>query len=182
MQLIQTVAPAQEPISLEDTKDFLRVLDTDSDNLITSLIVAVREHVENVTNRQLERATFELLASDFISKLPKNPISSIEKIEYMNADGNYVLLDASTYYLYERNGIGYISYSEIPNILDHKQAVKITFISGYVTVPETIKQYIRITVSNLFENKEPWVIGASVAKINGELIENLLSPHKIRSI
>jgi len=182
MQLVQIVAPAQEPISLSDAKDFLRVLDNDSDVLISSLIVAVREHVENVTNRQLESATYELYADDFVSKLPKNPISSIEKIEYMGSEGNYILLDASTYYLYERNGIGYISYSEIPNILNHKKAVKITFTAGYETVPEAIKQYMKVKISTLFENREQFVIGVSISEFGNKFIDNLLVPYKVRTV
>ena len=182
MQIIQTVSPTSEPITLTEAKEFLRVLDNDSDTLIASLIVAVREHVENVTNRQLEVATFEILADDFICKLPKNPINSVSKVEYMDADGVYQTLDSLTYYLYEKNGVGYINYSEIPSYLDHEQAIKITFISGYIEVPEAIKQYIKVKISTLFENRESYVIGVSIAEFGSKFIENLLASYKVRSI
>ena len=182
MQVVQTVAPTAEPVTLEEAKEFMRILDTDSDTLISSLIAVCREHVENITNRQLGVATFELTVSDFISKLPKNPIKSIEKIEYMGVDGNYLTLDSSTYYMYERHGIGYISYSEVPNILEHQKAVKITFIAGYELVPEAIKQYIKVKASTLYENRESYVVGVSIAEFGNEFVENLLSSYKIRSI
>lgn len=182
MQLIQTVAPVEEPLSLLEVKEFLRVLDDDSDALINSLIIAVREHIENVTNRQLEVATFEIIASDFISKLPKGTINSVLKIEYMDDNGVYKILDSSSYYLYERNGVGYISYSEIPTISDHKQAVKISFTCGYDVVPESIKQYMKVKISTLYENREQFVIGVSIADFGSKFIENLLLPYKIKSI
>ena len=182
MQLIQTVAPAQEPITLDEAKAFIRILDDEDDLLIGTLISAVREHVENVTNRQLGSATFELYASDFITKLPKNPVASISKIEYMDENGSYTELDNTTYYLYEHNGIGCINYSDIPTVKDHKKAVKITFVSGYASVPEAIKAYMKVKISTLYENREEFVIGASIAEFGNEFVENLLSSYKVRSL
>lgn len=193
MRLVQTVAPVQEPISLTEAKDFLRVLDNDSDALISSLIVAVREHVENVTNRQLESATFELYAETFISKLPKNPINSILKIEYMDEFGFYNTLDPLLYYLYEEYGIKKIMFldmdvnfnftdSKFPTIQKHKEAVKITFTSGYTTVPEAIKQYMKVKISTLYENREQFVIGVPISEFGHSFVENLLSPYKVRSL
>ena len=185
MQLVQTVAPLVEPLTLDEAKDFLRVLDNDSDTLISSMISAVREHVQNVTNRQLEVATYELYADSFISALSKNPIKSIDKIEYMDANGDYLLLDSNLYYLYEDLEVGHIDYLQLvsapyPNIQDHKKAVKITFTCGYDKVPEAIKAYMRVKISTLFENREEFVIGAPIAEFGSRFIENLLSPYKIK--
>jgi len=182
MQLVQTVAPTQEPITLEEAKAFLRIIDNDEDLLIATLISTVREHVENITNRQLENATFELYDCFLPYKLPKNPIVSIDKIEYMDAVGDYVELDSDTYYLYENNGVGYINYSEIPTTIDHKKAFKLTLTCGYSEVPEAIKSYMKVKISTLYENREEFVIGASISQFGGKFIEDLLSSYKIRSI
>ena len=182
MQLIQTVAPLTEPLTLEEVKEFLRVLDNDSDTLISALIIAVREYVENITNRQLEVATFEIISEDLFSQLPKGSLKSVEKIEYLDEALNYVEFDTSKYYTYINNGIGYISFSEAPTIQDHKQAVKVTFVCGYDVVPEAIKAYMKVKISTLFENREQFVIGASISDFGSGFIENLLSPYKIRNI
>ena len=182
MQLIQTVAPIKEPITLDEAKDFLRVLNADSDTLINSLIIVCREHIENATNRQLESATFELIASDFICKLPKGTLQSISSIEYKDANGDYITLSTDSYYSYERNGESFIEYLAKPLIASHKKAVKITYVCGYDSVPESIKQYMKVKISTLFENRESYVIGASIAEFGSEFVENLLSPYKIRSI
>ena len=182
MQLIQTVAPLSEPLALEEVKEFLRVLDTDSDVLISALIVAVREYVENITNRQLGVATFELLSEDLFSALPKGSLKAVDKIEILDETLTYVEFDTSKYYTYINNGIGYISFSEVPTIQDHKQAVKVTFTCGYDVVPETIKAYMKVKISTLFENREQFVIGASISEFGSSFIENLLSPYRIRNI
>jgi len=182
MQLIQTVAPIAEPLTLVEVKAFLRILDDTDDLLLGTLITTIRSHVENITNRQLGSATFELYASDFVTKLPKNPIDSISKIEYMDANGNYILLDNTTYYLYENNGLGRIDYDTIPTVQDHKKAVKITFISGYTTIPEAIKSYMKVKIATLYENREEYVIGANIAEFGNKFVENLLSSYKVRSI
>src|ERR1035441_6253395 len=43
--------PSVEPISLAQAKNFLRVFNTDDDDLISMLITAAREEVENFTSR-----------------------------------------------------------------------------------------------------------------------------------
>ena len=182
MQLIQTVAPLTETLTLEDVKEFLRVLDDDSDTLISALIVTVREHVENVTNRQLEVATFELTNESLFSSLPKGSLKEVLKVEYLNSSLDYVEFDATKYYAYSENGIGEIFYQEYPTLQDHKQAVKVTFTCGYDVVPEAIKAYMKVKISTLFENREQFVIGASISEFGSSFIENLLSPYKIRNI
>ena len=82
--LVQIVAPLTEAITTADAKVFLRIMGTQDDALINSMIAQATKHVENIINRQLMRATYELYTDGFITKLPKNPIQSIEKIEYMD--------------------------------------------------------------------------------------------------
>ena len=47
----KTVEPEAEPLSTDDAKDHLCILNTDHDGTVDTLIVAAREFVENVTNR-----------------------------------------------------------------------------------------------------------------------------------
>jgi len=182
--LVQTVAPVIEPLSLADAKEFLRVLNPDDDSLITSLIVASREFAENITNRQLKTATFELYCTGFMDglKLPKNPVSSIVSIEYLDENEVYQTIDSSTYYLYEANGVATILFKTLPSVTvaDHKKSVKITFIGGYTNVPESIVQWMKIKVATLYENREELVVGVSVAEMPKSLIDNMLNQYRVK--
>ncbi|MBL4730784.1 MAG: phage head-tail connector protein [Sulfurimonas sp.] len=179
MQVVQIVAPTTESITLIEAKAFVRVLHDDDNILIKELIDSTCEHTQEILNRQLEVATYELYTDDFISKLPKNPISSILKIEYMDATGAYVELDSDTYYLYENNGIGYIHYESTPSVLQHKKAVKITFVCGYYKIPSPIKSYMRVLIATAYEHREKYVIGVVVSEFNDGLISQLLKPYRI---
>lgn len=179
MQVVQTVAPASTSVSLIDAKAFLRILHSDEDALITDIIKSVEEHTQNILNRQLEVATYELYTNDFISKLPKNPIKEVLKIEYMGEDGQYLELNSSTYYLYEIDGIGYISYSEVPLFLEHQKAIKITFSCGYDSVPFAIKSYMKVKIATYYEYREEYVIGTITSDFSDGYIHDLLKPYRI---
>lgn len=181
MQLTLVTPPAQPVISLTDAKGFLRILHSDDDSIITDMVSAVTEHVQNILNRQLGVATYELYADGLISKLPKNPIREILSIEYLDASGNYVTLDSSAYYLYERYGVGYVSYSDIPTLQEHQRALKITFSCGYDVVPQPILSYMRVKVSTLYENREEYVIGSIISEFDNKFIKNLLTSYKVHS-
>lgn len=184
MQLIQTVAPTKEPITLDEAKLFMHIIEDDEDDLITSMIVASREYAENYTNRQLETATFELITDGLVQdfKLPKNPVQSISKIEYMDLEGNYQTLDTSNYYLFVDYGVSKIHFEEFPSHKEDKRAIKITFISGYATVPSSIKTYMKMLVSTVYENREHYVIGASIETNANPMLDKMLDFYRIKPI
>jgi len=86
MNLVQKVAPLSEPLSLEDAKTFMHILENDEDTLIESFISGAREYAENYTNRQLMTATFELTNEIIYSgfALPKNPVPIVEPVPVVN--------------------------------------------------------------------------------------------------
>lgn len=54
----QTVAPAEEPVTLAEAKAHLRVSGTDEDAYIDALVKAARGRAESLTRRQLITATY----------------------------------------------------------------------------------------------------------------------------
>ena len=188
--IIQKVAPTQTDIdyilSLEEAKRFLKVIDTEDDEDIQSFINSAITEAEDITNRQFASATYELYLSNFPRenfKFPKNPVQEIVSIEYMDLEGNYQVIDSSSYYLFREYEVGKIVFNTTPNvqIKNHKQAVKITFKSGYLNkFPADIKQWLKVRVSTLFEYKEELVIGTIVAKTNH--VDAILQRYKIRSV
>ena len=184
MDLVQTVAPIEEPITLQVAKDFLRVIETDDDTEIQAMITSAREYAENYTNRQIKSATYELYLEEFSEtiQLPKNPIQSITSIEYMDESGVYQTLDSASYYTYLDNEITTIFFEDMPDHKDHKRAIKITFVSGYSAVPESITAYIKILVSTLYENRELYIIGVSVDKLANPMALKMLDMYRVQPI
>lgn len=187
--IIQKVAPLQEDInkilSLDEAKSFMRIVSADEDKEIESYMKAAIADAEGITNRQFAKATYELYLSNFPwenYKLPKNPINEIVSIEYMDLEGNYQTIDPSTYYLFSKYEVGHITFNVFPNfkIKNHKKAVRITFVSGYLKdFPMDLKQWLKVRVSTLYENREEITLGVSVSKNNH--VDSILKRYRIRS-
>ena len=182
MYLVQTVSPTNEPLSLVNAKAFMRIIESDDDVTITSMIKSSREYAENYTNRQFEVATYELFTNGFIQdmEMPKNPIKTLAKIEYMDENGTYQILDSSFYYLYGENDIFKIHFEQTISHKVHKNAIKFTFDSGYATVPEGIIAYLMVLVSTLYENRELYIVGVSIDKIANPMIHKMLDMYRVQ--
>lgn len=184
MYLVQTVAPIQEPVSLEEAKDFMRILENDDDASILSMIKSATSYAENFTNRQFEQATYELFAEHWTQDicLPKNPIKTLDKIEYMDNNGVYQILDSANYYLYGEYDIFKVHFDKTESHKCHKNAIKYTFVSGYDAVPEEIKSFILVLVSTLYENRELYVIGASIETEANPIAMRMLKMYRVQPI
>lgn len=184
MNLIQTVAPTKEPITLEQAKDFMHIIENDEDTLIESMIVAAREYAENYINRQLEVATFELINETIYCgfELPKSPVKSVTKIEYMDEDGNYQTMSTDDYYVYVDYGISKLHINQMPTHKQDKRAFKITFVSGYDVIPASIIAHMKMSISTMYENREQYLIGASIEVNANPLLDKMLDMYRVRPI
>jgi len=96
-----------EPITLAEAKNFLRVDHDDDDNLISSLITASRQMCEEYTRRVLVTTTID----EYFDKFPKNswnnlsnliylsrgPVASITSVKYVDEIGSEVTLSSDQY-------------------------------------------------------------------------------------
>lgn len=159
MYTVQTVAPVEKIITLEQAKSFAIVDIGDDDLLIEAMITTASDYVENYCNRQFLNATFELYNDCFIQDMviPKGKIDSIVSVEYMDENEVYQTLDTEDYYLFGDCDRFRLHLNTIPTIARNKNAIKITFIAGYggaVDVPEAIKSYVKIKVKDLYEYRD----------------------------
>lgn len=67
MGLVLITPPAVEPVCLADVKAFLRIEDDTEDQIITDLITAAREYLENRTGRAFITQTWQLTDDGFPS-------------------------------------------------------------------------------------------------------------------
>lgn len=157
--------PSQEPLSLQETKTFLRVDHNDEDSQISLLIQDARERAERVTGRQLVTATWVLKLSDFLPViyLPNPPLQSVGSIQYIDTAGDTQTLATTEYLVDAVSEPGRITeaYSKTwPSVRAQMNAVTITYIAGYGTpsnVPAGLRSRLLAAVAHTYEHRESGV-------------------------
>jgi uncharacterized phiE125 gp8 family phage protein len=135
------------------------------DSLLTGLIQAAREYVEDYQNRALCTQTWELVLDswpvrDYV-ELPKPPLQSIVSIKYKDkagtestwADTNYIVdPDSFLGRVVLADGISWPTATLYP-----AGGIRIQFVAGYglaADVPQTIRQAMLLLIGHLYENRE----------------------------
>lgn len=188
MHLDLVSAPAAEPVSLADAKAHLRVDGTDENNLITSLIVAARQFVENHCEIALITQTLRLTLPAFAAaiRLPRPPVSGITQIEYVNTAGTVVTVMNNGNSLWRLSAgpmqpivTPYFNTSW-PDTAAVPDAVKITYTAGFgaaaTDVPQAIRQAMLLLIGHWYKTREaagPVLADAPFA------VTALLAPYKV---
>ncbi len=184
MKLKLISEPLALPVTIDEAKDFYRVIETDEDDVITMTITAATEKAEQITNRQLVQATYELYFDSFQNtiKIPRPPLVSVGKIEYIDVNGDVTLFTDYTLDDIEDPAVIYID--DIPSDVETEgiNNVIVTFTSGYETTPSAIKSWILIYGLTIFENRENIAIGVSVDDSQKQYYDHLLDSYRIMPI
>ena len=150
MKLIQVTEPTL-PISLEEVKTFLRVLHSEDDTRIQSLISSVAKMAMEYTNRQIGVATFELYLDDVGESiaLPRSPIGSLDGFDYF--DGNtWVAMD----YKFDDKSTPPLVYPE-KSLGEDVNKYRLQFTAGYSTLPPSFKNWMLLKIEELYDGEVP---------------------------
>lgn len=166
-------------VALSNVKTFLRVLTSDDDTLINSLVQTATLYAQRYTNTQIMSASFELYTSVLPNgfKMPKNPISSIVSIEVMDEDGTYASF--TDFYTYMQNGVTLLHVENLSIPKEHEEAIKITFVCGYDECPLDIASWINVKVASLYEFREMYTNGA-IVEMPKSFVDCMLDQHRVR--
>lgn len=162
--LVQSVAPAEEPITLAEAKTHMRVETdyTDENSLIEdALIPAARQYCETVTGRQFITATWVMKMDEFprVIWLPRPPALTVTSITYVDTAGDSQTVTAANYTLdtYATKARITEAYGEVwPSTQSIANAVTVTYTAGYgaaSTVPESLKAAIKMVVADMYEHR-----------------------------
>lgn len=170
--LVTTVAPTVDPVSLADMRFQLRLTDTASDTLINELMRAARNLIENATSHTINTTTYRWELDEFPLfreiELPRAPYDATGfLIDYFAVDAASTTNFAPTKFeVHDRGELPAIVELDTdqnwPATHDRLDAVQITFNAGHAstaTVPENVKQAMKILVTHWFENPQAVVIG-----------------------
>lgn len=163
MGLVQTSAPATEPITNADTRAFLRITGIHEAPLVTTLIEDARQRCERVTGRALITQTWRLTLSqwpcDRVIRLPKPPLVSVSSITYIDTSGTTQTLAADQYRVDITTEPGTITPAygvSWPSVRDVTASIAVTFVCGYgaaTAVPAGIKERLKNHVAYCFEHR-----------------------------
>jgi len=171
---LKIITPAAtDPITLVEAKAHLRIDGTDEDALITSLVTAATGYAEGYTRRRLIDTEFDYTLDAFPTTggliLPQSPLLTVSSVTYIDTNGDSQTWSSSLYDVKIDTLLGAIApvYGEdFPSTRSQTDAVTVRFTAGYANaaaVPEAIKSGIKLIVGHLFEQREAYVVGTTIA-------------------
>ncbi|MHB8110501.1 MAG: head-tail connector protein [Syntrophorhabdaceae bacterium] len=145
---------------------------TYEDDLLTAIITAAREHVEDITRRALLTQTWYYYLDRFPDKdyivIPFGNLQSITSIKYKDSDGTETTMTVTTDYIVETNGEGcgriVLPYGvSWPSVVPYpSNPITIEFVCGWTaaaSIPKKIIAAIKMICSDLYENRESQMLG-----------------------
>lgn len=177
------VAPSVEPVSLEDAKNHCRIDGIEDDALIDALIIAARESAEHETGRALCTQTRELVLDAFPEAfvLRGSPVQSVISVKFIDINGAEQTLDPADTLLDKDSEPGYLvpAYGKSwPSTFALPNAVRVQYVCGYSTVPESIKAWIKLAVGTMYAQRE--TVGSNQsAALPDRFWHRLLDPYRI---
>lgn len=156
----------QEPVSLTEVKAHLRVDFADDDTLLTALITAGRQAIEDYCHISLVRKTitltleaFEQLRSKFAQpyqvrenfnsfEIPYGPIVSVDMVTSIASDGSTVIVceAGSDYFL---SGVAFKTIKILNNFSNNI----LVYTAGYTTLPAPLRLAILNEIAYRYESR-----------------------------
>jgi len=159
LKSVVITAPVLEPVSLAEVKLHLRVDISTDDTLITALIAAARQMVEERIGISLLTQTRDVYGLTFptgtVLTLPYGPVQSVTGVYYTETDSaNESTFDATSYLTQVwRDAVVLKSGYTWPN----NATMRVRYVAGYTaaaSVPQRIKQAILLIIGHWYENRE----------------------------
>ena len=164
--------PAEEPVSLAETKAFLKIDDTEEDGLITTLIGAARLHVEGVTGRALLaqswRVVLDAWPDDRQVKLPVTPFMAVTEITAYDVAGAAHEVPLAQFLSEPDRLLLPAEVAGMP-VLRERQGIEIDYVAGFGTepadVPADLRQGLLLLVGYWFEHRDAVIVAGSGAVV-----------------
>ena len=169
--LVQTVPPAETPVTIAEAKDWLRVDHDEEDAAIHAIVRAATAELDGkdgILGRALVtqtwRADYDAFPTDDVLRLPLYPVQSAT-VAYWDADNTDQVLASESYILLVDIEGAYLSLtagSSWPAAYARDDAVRVTFIAGddVSAVSAAIKQSILLRIGDLYQNREAAIDGS----------------------
>lgn len=175
-----------EPVTLQDAKDFCRVDHDADDTLLTSMITVARQYAERQTGRVLRASTWQWTVEGVLLPYHKLAVQNApcSALTALTVDGAAV--DSGLYeFVPSGNGaneaplLAYLLALE--GFPEAEAKTVLTLSCGWVLadIPEAIKQWMKVRVATMYEQRETFVVGSNVKELSFNFIDGLLDPFRV---
>lgn len=146
-----TVPADTYPVSLAEARAHARVDDGVDDDRLTGMLRSATERAQTLLGgKQIMQATLALYLERFPCgreiRLPMPPLASVTSVQYVDAAGDTQTLSASAYVVdtVSEPGRIYLKHDQVWPTTEcgNINAVTVTYVAGYATVPYCIKEAI----------------------------------------
>jgi uncharacterized phiE125 gp8 family phage protein len=171
MSSILLTAPAVEPLTLAEAKDYLRVDTTDDDDVITALIAGARVHVEAQTRRALITQSWRLVRDCWppdgrIAVLPA-PLRSVVAARTYDETNTTHAIDTGAFVVDTASSALAFAPWSMPAPGRDLAGIEIDVSVGYgdaaSAIPEALRQATRMLIAHWYENRGLIAFGQTVA-------------------
>lgn len=187
-------APPEEPVTLSEIKEHLRLEHSEHDTMLEGLVHASREWVEQVTSRALVEQTrvtyFREWQDSF--ELPGTPLRSVEEVRYTDTSGTTSTVSSDDYEVLTSTlpgqvVLGYSKNWPTATLHHSSNPIEIEYVCGYdpsddsppdyvVNVPQSIKNAIKLDVEMRYDRPP-----ADYADKLRQVIDTLIAPYRVWS-
>lgn len=185
--LVRASGPASEILSLAEAKAHVRVEHAADDDYIMALVRAATQRIEEDFGICMVSIGWTLTLDGFPSggegiELPRSPLASVSGVSYVDGDGGTVTMaEGDDYEVPAGRRLPVIVPAEggsWPATKLVSDAVTVMFTAGFGTaesVPDPLKQAVRMSLGHWYRNRESVVVGA-VATPLPQAVEWLVAP------
>jgi uncharacterized phiE125 gp8 family phage protein len=182
-------APAAEPLSLANAKNFLRVEHGDDDAIIASLITAARSHVEALTRAALITQTWRVVLDRWPDGGRITPriglLRTLAAARVFNASGEASTIDLDIFVIDKAAGVIAAPAWSLPppgrSIAGIELDLEVGFGPAVSDVPPVLRQAIRTLLAHWYENRGLIAIGQSVAMMPAS-VNAMISSYRVLSL
>jgi uncharacterized phiE125 gp8 family phage protein len=193
---IKLVTPPVAPVlTLAEAKSHLRVGHSDDDSTIVALEQAATRHCEQWTGRAFVDQIWDLYLDSFPGtnameiKIPLPPLIQIVQIAYDNSTGDETIVPVNGYFVDSVSEPAWLVPqlgASWPTTIDAINTVRVRFRAGFMSpdspplidVPEDVKAAVKLTLGDLFENRQRVLIDSTAVQLPWGA-ENLLRQYRV---
>ena len=182
-----TTPPAEEPITVAELKEWLRVDGTDQDTVITSLLTSAREWAEGYTHRRfvdteldVTWATFPKIGADLY--LPGPPVSVLSSLNWIDSAGVTQPFDIADVTVEPLYGLARVNPDAVEDWPQDAFSVNAKYTAGFgaaADVPEDIKTAIKVAVTQNFLFRGDQIAGSQFSTAQLKSSMSLLNHHRM---